>query len=195
MDKATKADDLRVIKTRKAIRAAFVSLLLEKGFAAITIQDIADRALVNRKTFYRHYADKYELAAQIVDEALDAAAGPILSAVITSEDSAVGYCEQLYAHRELILAAWTIHLDGLDFVERLKDQLREKYLAQAVRRGAPGDLAFQASLFSAFVVETLRYILSSRSAAEAALDPTFATGEFANLLHMLQGLNTWAPEA
>lgn len=53
--------DLRVYRTKKSICDAFVRLLERKGFQAITIQDIADEAMINRSTFYAHYTDKYDL--------------------------------------------------------------------------------------------------------------------------------------
>ena len=56
-----KLPDLRVRRTRMMIEKAFNELLLEKGFQAITVQDIADRAMVNRATFYDHFVDKYAL--------------------------------------------------------------------------------------------------------------------------------------
>jgi AcrR family transcriptional regulator len=53
--------DLRVRRTRKLLHAALVELTIEKGFAAITVQDLAERAMINRSTFYRHFVDKQEL--------------------------------------------------------------------------------------------------------------------------------------
>ena len=53
--------DLRKIKTHRAIDQAFTKLIAEKGFEAITIKDISEAALINRGTFYMHYADKYDL--------------------------------------------------------------------------------------------------------------------------------------
>lgn len=54
-------DDPRAKRTRKYIQDAFAELLGEKDFEAISIQDIMDRAELNRATFYNHYQDKYEL--------------------------------------------------------------------------------------------------------------------------------------
>src|SRR6476660_467523 len=54
-------EDLRVRRTRKLLIQALIELTIEKGFAAITVQEIADRAMVNRATFYRHYRDKHDL--------------------------------------------------------------------------------------------------------------------------------------
>lgn len=65
------ATDLRVQRTRKALREAMIALTVEKGFAAVTVQDIIERAVVNRATFYRHYQDKYDLVMRSVEEILD----------------------------------------------------------------------------------------------------------------------------
>jgi AcrR family transcriptional regulator len=61
-------EDLRVRRTRKLLIQALIELTIEKGFAAITVQDIANRAMVNRATFYRHYLDKYDLLDQYMNE-------------------------------------------------------------------------------------------------------------------------------
>lgn len=63
-------NDLRIIKTRRLIRDAFVELLEIKGVNGITISDIADRAMINRSTFYLHYTDKYDLLQQTMEEAM-----------------------------------------------------------------------------------------------------------------------------
>ena len=47
-----KKQDRRIVKTKKAIYRAFAQLLLEKDINDITIKDVADRADINRKTFY-----------------------------------------------------------------------------------------------------------------------------------------------
>ncbi len=67
----TKKADLRVLKTQKLIKEAFISLLERKGFESITIQDIADEALINRATFYLHYQDKFDLLEQITNTYLN----------------------------------------------------------------------------------------------------------------------------
>jgi AcrR family transcriptional regulator len=63
--------DLRVQRTRKLLRDALIALTIEKGFAAVTVQDIVERAMVNRATFYRHYQDKYDLVTSSINEVLD----------------------------------------------------------------------------------------------------------------------------
>jgi AcrR family transcriptional regulator len=63
-----KKTDLRVIRTKRAIRDALVELIGEKGFEAITVKDITARAKINRGTFYTHYLDKYDLLNKCEEE-------------------------------------------------------------------------------------------------------------------------------
>jgi AcrR family transcriptional regulator len=53
--------DPRVRRTRQMLVTALRDLLAEKSFEAITVQDIAERATLNRVTFYAHFNDKYDL--------------------------------------------------------------------------------------------------------------------------------------
>jgi AcrR family transcriptional regulator len=59
--------DRRVRKTQQAILDAFVGLLAEKDFEHITMNEIAERADVNRGTVYLHYTDKFDLLDQCID--------------------------------------------------------------------------------------------------------------------------------
>lgn len=56
-----KKEDLRVIKTKKALMAAMSNLLQHQKFTQITVQNLCDEALISRATFYAHFADKYDL--------------------------------------------------------------------------------------------------------------------------------------
>jgi len=63
-----KKPDRRVQRTRQLLRDALIALMLEKGYDAVTIQDITDRANLGRATFYLHYKDKDELLLSLMDE-------------------------------------------------------------------------------------------------------------------------------
>lgn len=60
--------DRRVRKTQQALSDALVALILEKGYDAVTIKDITERADVAHATFYRHYRDKDELLRRKLEE-------------------------------------------------------------------------------------------------------------------------------
>ncbi|MBB3128173.1 AcrR family transcriptional regulator [Paenibacillus rhizosphaerae] len=61
--------DPRVLRTRQFIKEAFRELLQKKDFDSITINDIAQRATINRATFYAHYEDKYALLDEFTEQA------------------------------------------------------------------------------------------------------------------------------
>jgi AcrR family transcriptional regulator len=58
-----KADDRRIQRTRNTLTAALLSLLSERGWDELSVQDICDRANVGRSTFYAHFRNKEELLA------------------------------------------------------------------------------------------------------------------------------------
>lgn len=53
--------DRRVQRTRELLQKALIELISERGYDAVTIRDIVDRANVGRTTFYLHYNSKDEL--------------------------------------------------------------------------------------------------------------------------------------
>jgi AcrR family transcriptional regulator len=54
----------RRLQTRKLLVQSTLDLVLEKGFEAITIQNITDRADLGRGTFYIHFKDKEDIVWQ-----------------------------------------------------------------------------------------------------------------------------------
>lgn len=68
--------DPRIRRTREMLRDALIALLDSKPFDSISIQEIAERATVNRATFYAHYPDREALLEDLVQsrfqELLDA---------------------------------------------------------------------------------------------------------------------------
>ena len=68
MSTSIKGMDPRVKRTRQLLQNAFLELFAEKDFTAISIQDITERATVNRATFYAHFSDKYALMDSVMRE-------------------------------------------------------------------------------------------------------------------------------
>ncbi|NWJ46001.1 MAG: TetR/AcrR family transcriptional regulator [Chloroflexi bacterium] len=58
---AHKSADRRIQRTRNLLQEALISLIQEKDYDDITVQDLLDRANVGRSTFYSHFLDKDEL--------------------------------------------------------------------------------------------------------------------------------------
>lgn len=63
--------DLRVKRSKAAIRNAVVSLLRERPDQDISAKDVADRALINKKTFYAHYPSVHAVVDELEQDALD----------------------------------------------------------------------------------------------------------------------------
>lgn len=67
-EKDAKKLDPRIKRTRQMLQQALTTLMAEKSFQAISIQDIAERATVNRATFYAHFEDKEALLEYVIRE-------------------------------------------------------------------------------------------------------------------------------
>jgi len=63
--------DRRVNRTRRALRDAFFALILEKGYEAVTVEEITNQADLGRTTFYLHYRDKEDLLMESIGELVD----------------------------------------------------------------------------------------------------------------------------
>ena len=63
--------DRRIKRTQNLLAKALIALTLEKGYEAITIRDITQRADVGYATFFRHYHDKDALLKDVLDVVID----------------------------------------------------------------------------------------------------------------------------
>lgn len=61
-----KKEDLRVVKTNRAIFKAFHDLLQVKNYDKITVTEICQKAQVRKATFYQHFGDKLDLFLFII---------------------------------------------------------------------------------------------------------------------------------
>jgi AcrR family transcriptional regulator len=70
MSKKHERTDPRILRTRQFLRDALIALIREKGFDTVQVQEITDRAKLNRATFYLHYRDKNDLLVKSMRETL-----------------------------------------------------------------------------------------------------------------------------
>lgn len=63
-----KKQDLRIRKTYLALTNTFLKMLEEMPFEQLTVNELCNRAMVRRATFYKHFADKYEFFTFVVRE-------------------------------------------------------------------------------------------------------------------------------
>lgn len=68
MEENTRKPDRRIMKSKRAIKKAFLTILSTKDINDITIKNIADVADVDRKTVYNYYNGTYEILNEIENE-------------------------------------------------------------------------------------------------------------------------------
>jgi AcrR family transcriptional regulator len=93
--------DRRVTRSRRLLQEALVALILERGYAAVTVQDVLDRADVGRATFYSHFRGKEALLLSVFQELRQSIHGELTG--LTPETIArfgegVGLMQPLFAH-------------------------------------------------------------------------------------------------
>lgn len=95
-----KKEDRRVLRTRQQLRAALLSLIQERGFETLSVQDIIDRANVGRATFYSHFDSKEDLLVSGFDElraALKVRQREALRGK-SSDERLLAFSEEIFAH-------------------------------------------------------------------------------------------------
>lgn len=133
--------DPRVKRTRKLLQDAMMELLREKRFQSVTVQDIAERAMLNRATFYAHFEDKYALADYMLRgmfrEAVDARLAPGASFTVENLRVLVVTVLELLAHFNGQCS--NTHQDLQPIIEaKVQDELRA-YLLAWLRQTPPAD--------------------------------------------------------
>jgi AcrR family transcriptional regulator len=97
----TETIDRRAARTRKALYEALISLILRKGYEAITIQDLIDEADVGRSTFYAHYTGKEDLLRsgfETLRKLLTEAQRSALAKTSREESERLGFSLAMFEH-------------------------------------------------------------------------------------------------
>lgn len=161
--------DLRVIKTEQHIEQAFLQLLQCKPYRAITVQDILEKALINRSTFYRHYASKEALAESMIatfrtryENFLTARFNlPTSESLLAFLDEFLAF---IYNERCKIIALWQIKTDTIHLYDDMYELIKGQYIAHAQRQMRPGNLDYQGHMYANIVLTNLTYALQSNHA-------------------------------
>ena len=180
--------DLRVRRTQIVLREALIDLIEEKGFDAVTVGDIAERAMVNRATFYRHYQDKYALVTGIFEEAVNQIfreIGPLpenLEGLLSSESEFDAKAVQSYIDSQV--AAWSA------FFEHIARHVR-LYRAMLGKRGSSWFAVQMRDYFAQAIRSRARTL--SASGLRTTNDPNAAPAEFViiSLAHWFVGMLAW----
>lgn len=87
----SKQSDLRIIKTKRAIKENFLQLLKQKNLNKITVTELANLAEINKGTFYLHYSDIYALYNDVLLDYIShtATTNSIYSKMLTAPETFV----------------------------------------------------------------------------------------------------------
>lgn len=96
--------DRRVKRTQNLLAKALIALSLEKGYEAVTIRDITERADIGYATFFRHYHDKDALLHDVLDVVLAELMALLLPSSVGGDSTALGTLIFSYVqdHEEII---------------------------------------------------------------------------------------------
>lgn len=124
-------------RTQNLLAKALISLTLEKGYDAVTIRDITQRADVAYATFFRHYRDKDALLEDVLDVVLEELVALLQPSAPTADPAAIGTLLFRYVREHSELSRVLLSTRGSSgLVQRIIDEGSRSVLA--VQRPQPG---------------------------------------------------------
>jgi AcrR family transcriptional regulator len=185
---APDSNDRRSRRTRSAVRQAMLELITERGWDAVAVQDICDRADIGRSTFYTHYPGKDELLLGSLEDLRRFLREHGRQRRLAGDDAAfsfaLGLAEHAFEQRRLFRA-----LVGRRSGYLVQQRFREMVIRLVGDELPPGDLAglprsaVQRWLAGAFV-ELLGWWIEQRS----LLPPEELAGMFDRLARPVLGM-------
>lgn len=154
--------DIRVLRTDKFIREAFLTLLEKKGFDAMTVQDILDVAQINRSTFYKHFANKNAVAKVLVDDLKALVKARLEERFSVPTTAFIDSNRALFErYRQLIYLIGQIETPTIHLYKDIHHMVKEKYVEHLKAANIPTekDLDFQGHLFATITLGILKYII------------------------------------
>jgi AcrR family transcriptional regulator len=159
-------------QARQRIIAAAEELFLARGFDAVSVGDIAERAEVGRTTFFRHFGDKQEVVFAKEQELLDAIAAAGQAGDAVAARTATEAVEQL---RPIVLAlcaqaaadpdAYTRHFELIDKHPELRDrdsvktqQIAERLSRLLIERGTDEPVAVLGGQIAIACFQTAKWL-------------------------------------
>ncbi|CEG22737.1 hypothetical protein BN1080_01672 [Planococcus massiliensis] len=132
-----KKADPRSLRSKRELKRAVVSLLSENpDISSLTVQKIADKAELNRATFYLHYLDINDLLHHLVQEIFDDLSqklAPFLEIEsMKDEEKLLSFLDYFYEHRKL----FAVLFEGPQFKIKLHELLKDFVQNRRGIRGA-----------------------------------------------------------
>ena len=187
--------DPRIIKTLRHIDEALLECLKEHEFRKITVDMLCRKALINRSTFYKYYADKYELLNNYLDRVLNefsqamATTDFILATPNTIAnqryiDNFRRSIDHIYDHRGIYKVLWQASIDRPIYQE-MEDIIRRNILG-TISSNPAGDQqitpyhVLYAELFASNLMTLVRWWLANETSVTRADVETLMTSNMKN---------------
>ena len=187
--------DPRIIKTLRHIDEALLECLKENEFRKITVDMLCRKALINRSTFYKYYADKYELLNNYLDRVLSefsramATTDFILATPNTIAnqryiDNFRRSIDHIYDHRGIYKVLWQASIDRPIYQE-MEDTIRRNILG-TISSNPAGDQqitpyhVLYAELFASNLMTLVRWWLANETSVTRADVETLMTSNMKN---------------
>jgi len=167
------AIDRRVARTRAALHHVLLKLIIERGYDAISVQDICEAADIGRSTFYAHYTGKDDLKRSGLDH---------LKAALKGQGEGLAFTRALFDHARDFLPhyrALKTGLGGSVSLEALRTVLFE-LVAEAL---PPGGTRFERDLRVRFVAGALISVLTGYLDGGAVEPPEAVDAQFHELMN------------
>ena len=162
-----RSNDRRTRKTRALLHEALGSLIVEKPYESIAVQEILERANVGRSTFYTHFRDKDELLAESLHHMLDSVAHVELSSSGKWYDLILSFSFAVYEHHERhrraregkvdIRARFVLHQHLQGILAEMVGEILKRELAEH-RKSVASTLPLD--LLSQYIASTLVLVLN-----------------------------------
>ena len=134
-----KQTDRRVQRTRKLLQDALISMMIERGYEATTVQHIIDRANVGRATFYAHFADKETLLTSRLEDLRS-----LLAERQRQAPGTLAFSLAMLEHARSHLPVWTAIVgrnSGAHVVQRIQQMIADLAAADLRALASPGTTA------------------------------------------------------
>ena len=165
--------DLRFVRTNQMLCNAFIELLSKKKFEDITVNELCEKALIRRATFYTHFLDKYDFFAYFIrqnrENFINSWTNP--AETKTLMDFSIHMFRQmihyLTSHMSMVQNAMSSNAFPI-LLDILADEIRGSFLEELSRSEASSlqeDILpeMAAAYYAGGIIQILRYWLTSKT--------------------------------
>jgi len=178
----------RKAETHRRLLNAAREVIAERGYHAVEILDITERANLGKATFYKHFANKEDCARALVQQGFDALLAEILSAAHTPplsgawvESSLRRIFEWAHEHRALLLimvgggASTALNAFGRSYMAQIIERTLLSDFAESAQE-TPIPPPLQAQIVTGILIQLLGWWLEH--------DTGYTAGDMARLVRL-----------